>query len=148
LKTVRRLSYVGTVLIIALVLVMPNAGAQQGQSAGGTPAANVWSVSIQDYFFDPADAGIEPGDSIVFTNEGAVAHTVTADDAQFDSGSLNPGESYEVTFQGEGTVSYHCQIHPEMVGSVTVGSTSEPTQPAGETIYIPGGTLTHYEGVG
>jgi plastocyanin len=149
LKIVRHLPYVATLSIVALVVTVPVAGAQQQEDQGaGTPAPNVWSVSIGDYFFDPADAAVEPGDSIVFVNEGAEAHTVTADDGQFDSGPLNPGESFEVSFEGSGTVTYHCQIHPEMVGSVAVGEASEPTQPAGETIYVPGGTLTHYESVG
>jgi plastocyanin len=36
----------------------------------------------------------------------------------FDSGLLYPGESYQVTFEGSGTVTYHCS--PELSGSVTV----------------------------
>ncbi len=161
MKTMRRLSYVAPLLTVALLVLTPAAGAQQEDQGGaGTTAPNTWQVSIGDFFFDPADAAVGAGDSIVFVNEGAEAHTVTSDDGQFDSGTLNPGESYTVTFEGEGTITYHCSIHPEMVGSVTVGggsggdtpsagesdsTASEPEQPAGETIYIPGGTLTHYE---
>ena len=159
----RRSSFVAPLLIVASLMLAPAAGAQQEEDQGGaaTTAPNSWQVSIGDFFFDPADAAVGAGDSIVFVNEGQDAHTVTSDDGQFDSGTLNPGESYTVTFEGEGTITYHCSIHPEMVGSVTVGggsggenstsgepdssTASEPEQPAGETIYIPGGTLTHYE---
>jgi hypothetical protein len=81
----------------------------------------VWTVSIQDFFFEPADATIGSGDSIIFVNEGNEPHTVTADDGQFDSGPLNPGESVAVSFDGSGILTYHCEIHPRMVGSVTVG---------------------------
>jgi plastocyanin len=45
-------------------------------------------------------------------------HSVVADNGMFDSGLLYPGESYQVTFEGSGTVTYHCS--PEMSGSVTV----------------------------
>jgi plastocyanin len=156
----RHTAYVTPLLIAALLMLMPTAGAQQADQSvqdqgAATPAPNKWTVSIRDFYFDPADAAIAAGDTIIFLNEGAEPHTVTSDDGQFDSGPLNPGESFPVSFDGEGTVTYHCQIHPEMVGSVTVSgtgapaqTTSEPTQPVGETVYVPGGTLTHYESIG
>ena len=50
--------------------------------------------------------------------EGQNPHSVLADNGMFDSGLLYPGESYQVTFEGSGTVTYHCS--PEMSGSVTV----------------------------
>jgi plastocyanin len=81
---------------------------------------NVWGVSIQDYFFDPAEAGVEVGDEIVFTNEGTEPHTVTTADGQFDSGVLNPGDTFTVTVSEPGTLTYYCTIHPEMVGNITV----------------------------
>ena len=80
------------------------------------------AVSIGDNFFEPADAAIEPGDTVTWTNNGAVPHTVTAENGLFDSGVLDPGESYTVDFDGQGTVTYYCTIHPEMRGSLTVGS--------------------------
>ena len=74
-------------------------------------------------------------------NKGDDPHMVTADDRSFDSGVLNPGDSYMVTFDGQGTLTYHCTIHPEMRGSVTVGgdggggsvpAEQPPEQPASE----------------
>jgi plastocyanin len=53
-----------------------------------------------------------------WVNEGENPHNVTADDGLFDSGPLYPGDSYWVTFEGQGTVNYHCS--PQMTGSVTV----------------------------
>ena len=46
---------------------------------------------------------------------------MTADDGSFDSGVLNPGDTYMVAFDGQGTITYHCAIHPEMRGSITAG---------------------------
>ena len=118
----RRLSYLGMLSVVALLLLVPTAGAQQDQGVQAVPVQNVVSVSIQDFFFDPADAAVEPGTSIVWVNQGQEPHTVTADDGSFDSGVLNPGDSFMVTFLGSGTLTYHCEIHPSMVGSVTVGA--------------------------
>ena len=57
---------------------------------------------------------------------------MTADDGSFDSGVLNPGDSYTVAFDGQGTVTYHCTIHPEMRGSVTVGGGGGGSAPPAE----------------
>jgi plastocyanin len=96
----------------------------QNQSVQPVPIQDVVSVAIADHYFDVADIAIEPGTTVLWINEGKVPHTVTADDGSFDSGELNPGDSYIVTFLGSGRLSYHCQLHSEMVGSVTVGGES------------------------
>ena len=144
----KQLSYLATFSVIALLLLMPAAGAQQyqyqeqsqTQGAATQQNPNVWSVAIEDFYFEPADAVIAPGDTIMWTNEGAQPHTVTADDGSFDSGVLNPGDSYMVTFMGEGTKTYHCSIHPSMVGSVTtasgVGGESAPTESTPSSGYL------------
>src|SRR5215217_7882650 len=126
----QRLSYLVTLSFLALLILVPAAGAQD-QGVVVVPVQNAWSVSIQDYFFDPADVAVEPGSTITWTNNGDEPHTVTADDGSFDSGVLNPGDSYTVAFDGQGTVTYHCAIHPNMVGSVSVGGEAGavPTEP-------------------
>jgi plastocyanin len=80
-----------------------------------------WAVFIRDYYFDLANVGVEPGSNVTWTNEGNEPHTVTADNGMFDSGVLYPGDSYTVWFGGAGTVTYHCDLHPSMTGSVVVG---------------------------
>ena len=115
--------------VIALLMFGPAAGAQDA-GVQTVPVWNVWSVNVGDNFFDPPDAAIEPGSTITWTNNGALPHTVTADDGSFDSGVLNPGDSYTVAFDGRGTVTYFCAIHPEMRGSVTVGGGGSGTAPA------------------
>jgi plastocyanin len=90
-------------------------------STNGSVEAPAWSVFIRDNYFDLADVAVEPGSSITWINEGSEPHTVTADNGLFDSGVLNPGESYTVWLEGAGTVTYHCTIHPSMTGSIVVG---------------------------
>ncbi len=108
----KRLSYLLIPLsVVVLLLFVPIAGAQQ-EDQGVVP------VSIQDGYFDPADVTVPSGTTVMWTNEGNLPHSVTSDDGLFDSGLLYPGESYWVTFYGQGTTTYHCS--PSMTGSVTV----------------------------
>ena len=130
----KRLLLLVVLSVIALLMFVPTATAQDA-GVQTVPIQNAWSVNIGDNFFDPPQAAVEPGSTITWTNKGDEPHTVTADDGSFDSGVLNPGDSYTVAFDGQGTVTYHCAIHPEMRGSVTVGGGGgvvPPEQPASE----------------
>lgn len=106
-----RLSYIITLLVIGLLLGVTSAGAQSNQQ----------TVSIRDFSFEPAQLSVEPGTTVTWTNEGNEPHTVTADNGLFDSGVLYPGDSYSVQFDGMGTLSYYCTLHPSMTGGITVG---------------------------
>jgi plastocyanin len=80
------------------------------------------AVSIQDFAFDPPHIQVSVGDTVTWTQgtDGA-PHTATADDESFDTGNLtDEGATGEVTFDEAGEFSYHCEIHPEMLGLVTV----------------------------
>jgi plastocyanin len=112
----RKLIYLAALALTVMVVVAPSAGAQ-----GMTT-----QVSIQDFFFSPANVSVPAGTTVTWVNEGSVPHTVTSDDGQFDSGVLMPGDSYTVKFNGQGTITYHCAIHPSMRGSVTVGTPPPP----------------------
>jgi plastocyanin len=134
----RRLSYLVVLSFLALLVFVPVAGAHQhpGMMSQSTPM--VWSVAIEDFYYEPANAAIQPGDTIIWVNEGNVPHTVTSVDGQFVSKVLNPGDSFMLTFPEAGTFSYYCEIHPSMTGSVAVGAggggaapMEQPAAPAG-----------------
>lgn len=58
---------------------------------------------------------------VIWANDDASQHTVTADDGvSFDSGNVNSGEAYSHTFVATGTYAYHCTLHPTMVGTLVV----------------------------
>jgi len=130
---VQRLSYLVALSFLALLLFVPSAGAWQKQGTSGQSTPNVRSVSIEDFYFEPAEAAIQAGDTVTWTNEGAHPHTVSADDGSFDSGTLQPGQSFSWTFPASGTVTYHCDIHRSMRGSVSVGqsTTGQPSMMPG-----------------
>ena len=132
----KRLLLLVVLLATALLMFVPPAGAQD-PGVQTVPIQNTWSVNIGDNFFAPPNAAVEPGSTITWTNNGREPHTVTADDGSFDSGVLNPGDSYTVAFGGQGTVTYHCAIHPQMRGSVTIGGVGggvPAEQPASEDV--------------
>jgi plastocyanin len=47
-------------------------------------------------------------------------HHLVSDTGLFDSGVLGPGKSFAFTFAASGTYTYHCSIHPTMVGTITL----------------------------
>ena len=114
----KRLVYLLTVLSILVLLVFVAAAGAQEEEEEEKETAQDEVVSIQDGYFDPAHIVVAPGTTVRWVNEGEKPHNVTADDGLFDSGTLYPGDSYWVTFEGRGTVNYHCS--PQMTGSITV----------------------------
>ena len=120
------------------------AGLLMGASAllaGGAAVALAadHAVGIAGFAYSPASLTIVVGDTVTWTNSDTEAHTTTADDASWDSGSIANGASGTVTFSTAGTFPYHCPIHPARTGTITVqaaagggggGATTPPTDTA------------------
>lgn len=90
--------------------------------AGGETAGA--AVTAVDFAFDPTSVAVGVGDTVTFTNDDGVGHTVTAGSPDepgdaFDE-AVGGGESVEITFDEAGTVTYFCTIHPSMTGEVVV----------------------------
>ena len=68
------------------------------------------------------------GTTLVWTNTGALPHTVTASNGSFDSGFVMAGQTYRRTFNTPGSYPYICTLHPGMAGSITVtgAATGQP----------------------
>jgi plastocyanin len=97
-----------------------------------TPAPNsTTTVDIRDHAFNPAQLNVAPGTTVTFVNNDTEPHTATADNGLFDTGVLEPGSSFDVFLDGSGTVTYHCELHPDMQGSIVVGQASSSS--GGET---------------
>jgi plastocyanin len=65
---------------------------------------------------------ITVGTTVKVTNDDRVQHTWTSvsGPASWDSGLLDPGGSFSVTFTKAGSYSYNCSIHTFMTGTITV----------------------------
>jgi plastocyanin len=70
--------------------------------------------------FSPNPIEIKVGDTVTWTNDHREAHTVTSKSSAFDSGDIQPGQSYSHSFDKAGSFQYYCVIHPSMVGTVNV----------------------------
>jgi plastocyanin len=72
--------------------------------------------------YSPVDITVVIGvnNTVNWTNNDNMPHTVTAVDGSFDSGNLNAGASFTHTFDKMGTFDYTCVYHHWMHGTVTV----------------------------
>ena len=78
-------------------------------------------VVIRDFEFVPASLTVASGTEVTFVNCGPTAHSATADDFEWDSDLLPTGATFRRTFTAPGTEPYHCEPHPFMQGTITVG---------------------------
>ena len=84
-------------------------------------------VSITDGAFSPATLTIAAGDTVTWRNDDDRPHTVTAGDGSFDSGNLDPGQTFTMTFASARSVGYVCAYHDDMRAALTVGSSAAAT---------------------
>jgi len=78
-----------------------------------------------DRCYIPSLIVIEKGKQVTWVNEDSAFHSVTsgfydAPTELFDSGHLDPFESYTLTFDEIGIYDYFCTLHPWMKGQVIV----------------------------
>lgn len=123
------------VMICALALGLVAIGGMTARAAATV------QVSIIDFAFSPTPITINVGDTVTWTNNGAVTHTTTSlTPGIWDSGFLQPGGTFSHTFTQAGTFDYECTIHGftgrviVTGGSTTTSSTSSTTT----TTTLPG----------
>jgi plastocyanin len=108
-----------TWLVIAVALGCSSAGQPQAASAPAT-------IVIRDGRFSPDSLTVARGTIVTWTNADRVSHTVSRplerglQIAGPDSPELKPGETYAYTYTAVGIFDYHCRLHPDEAGSVTV----------------------------
>lgn len=78
------------------------------------------AVTMKQVSYAPASIVAAVGDTIVWLNEDLLTHTVTGDTARWDSGDIPARKSWRLVVRARGTISYHCELHPAMKGSVVV----------------------------
>ena len=87
------------------------------------------SVPSNGEFFKPDEVKTTVGSMVTWKNDDSSPHTVTSGvvensspkpDSKFDSGILNPGNSFPFVFDAAGEYPYYCMLHPYMTGKVTV----------------------------
>jgi plastocyanin len=91
-------------------------------AAGSTtkPMSGHIFVSIRNYQYSPDNLVVKAGTIITFHNYDQTAHTATALDQSFDTGTIEPGKSATITVKKPGRYPYHCLFHAFMTGTITV----------------------------
>jgi len=71
--------------------------------------------------YSPPNATVAVGTTVSWLNSDNTAHTSVANNGvAFNSGDIAPNARFNFTFTTAGSFPYHCVIHPNMVGTITV----------------------------
>ncbi len=102
---------------------LPTSGTGTGGTGTGTTTTADVTITINGMLgaksFTPDPGAVKVGQKVSWTNKDKITHTATG--TSFDTGDIAPGAtSTPITFSTAGTISYHCKIHPTMVGTLDV----------------------------
>ena len=87
-------------------------------TAGGAPAPV--AIRIVDFSFGQPRT-VKAGSVVQVSNADAEAHTLTAMNGAFDTGSVDGGSTVSFTApNAPGTYEFYCDIHPSMTGQLVV----------------------------
>jgi plastocyanin len=106
--------------LILLLVVVVSACSSSSDSTTTGPASAGTEVSIVNFDFEPSTVDFAAGETITFVNNGTTSHTSTAVDGLWDSGTLAPGDSFDVIVTETGELPFFCSIHPSMEGTLNV----------------------------
>lgn len=151
-KRLRILVTAAIVLVGAAAVVVAEGQQEMAPADADDGVVEIEMVRGEEFTFvnDPIGIHVEPGTTIRFTSVQA-SHTATAyhpDNGKdlripegaepWDSGSVAPGQSYEVTLEVEGVYDYYCAPHEHLghVGRIIVGDPD--ASPAVDASDLPG----------
>lgn len=109
----------------ALALVLGACGGDGGgsSSGGGGGGGGEVTLSAVDNSFDPSELAVPSGEvTVEFTNDGENPHTFSSKQLDFDTGTVEPGDSKTVTFEApDEATPFECKIHGSsgMTGEIT-----------------------------
>ena len=109
--------------------------------AGGGGTSNVVTITITGQggklAFAPNPATVAAGQLVAFKNNDVVAHHVMLDDGSGQTPDIAPGATSATVAIGNNK-SYHCTIHPGMVGGFN-GTEVEPPPNCNQAYCLGGG---------
>jgi plastocyanin len=103
----------------ALASLAGGCGSSGGTSEGGAETSAT-AVKVADFSFAPSETTVTAGQTVTWTNDGQVDHTVRGR-GFFSAKALGTGDSFSHRFAKPGRFPYVCTLHPsQMRGSVVV----------------------------
>ena len=87
-----------------------------GCSSDGGAHAN---IEIHDFAFE-VNGSVAAGSEVHVQNHDDATHSVIADNAAFNTGNIAVGGDGHFDAPAKGTYAFHCALHPNMKGTLTV----------------------------
>jgi plastocyanin len=116
---------VAAVIVLLVALAFSKSIPKQSTAASHSSAVvatKATTVKIYMYSYIPDKLTVKAGTRITFKNMDMTAHTATALNESFDTGTIQPGQSKTIVVKKAGTYPYHCLFHEFMTGTLTVDS--------------------------
>ena len=133
IKKITIIGTIGVLILVSVALSIPNDSIQEDENSDFIVEADVImptkvsrpGCEEKDQCYIPSQIVIEKGKQVTWVNEDSAFHSVTsgfydAPTGLFDSGYLDPYQSFSLTFDETGIYDYYCTLHPWMEGRVTV----------------------------
>ncbi len=143
----RKLALIAATIALALAMAAPALAGGGGGAPCAAFAEGSGVVMLDNCFAGTAHFAQE-GQAITVTNDGRLPHTYTAVDGSFDSGTIQPGDSFEITPAEGGVVRVFCKLHGTasghgMAGVLVLGDPlAAATVPAAVAPTPPGPVVT------
>ena len=113
----RRLLGLIVIAVLAIGLAACGSSSKKSDSGSGGGAAQ---ITIKNEAFSVAGS-VKAGSTVTVKNEDSFAHTVTADNNEFNTNDISGGSTVTFTAPSKaGTYKFHCNIHSFMHGTLTV----------------------------
>ncbi len=112
-----------------------------GGSGGGSSTTVTITITGQGgkLAFSPNPATVAAGQLVVFKNNDTVTHHIMLDDGSLQTADIPAGATSAAVAMGtSGSSTYHCTIHPGMVGGFN-GSDAEPPPGCSQAYCFGGG---------
>jgi plastocyanin len=111
-------------MTLAAFAVLAAAGCGSSSTSPSQSTADVTVQMVGDkgnQSYSPNPTTMKVGQTIAWHNADSITHTSTKDGGGFDTGNVNAGaNSAPIAMSTAGTFTYHCTLHPGMIGTITV----------------------------
>ena len=102
---------------LALALMLGACSSSGSSKTTGSSTSSTTGITIKDLAFTTTP--VKAGATVTVTNNDSFMHTVTSDDGKFDI-SIDAGKTATFTAPAAGSYKFHCKIHSQMHGTLTV----------------------------
>jgi plastocyanin len=112
----RRLVAVAAVAVLAIALSACGSSGKKAATNGSSTKADTITIANETFSPGPATAG----STVTVENNDSVTHTVTSDDGTSFDVQIPAGKTATFTAPAAGTYKFHCKIHSNMHGTLSV----------------------------